>query len=81
MVLEVLGVSCSVYVCGGFNAIAVLSCLTQVIVQHRGWPSIFLLEDLQLVGNFYRVLWDVGRRAGAAMGRTFQRAELQEMHM
>lgn len=32
MVLEVLGVSCSEYVCGGFNAIAVLSCLTQVIV-------------------------------------------------
>lgn len=47
----------------------------------RGWPSLFLLEDSQLVGDFYGALWDVGRRAGVAVGRTFQGAELQEMHM
>lgn len=52
----------------------------QAVVQHGGGPSLFLLEDSQFVSNVYRALWDVGRRAGAAVGRTFQGAELQEVH-
>lgn len=59
---------------------AVLSCLMQAVVQHGGWPSLFLLEDSQLMGDFYSALWDVGRRAGAAVRRTSQGAELEEVH-
>lgn len=55
-------------------------CFMQAVVPHGGEPVLFLLEDSQFVSKVCRMLWDVGRRAGAAVGKTVQGAELQEMH-